>query len=285
VLKNAAKDMKIVLFGSGKPDAYCQITDLLSNFQDVEVIDEASYWPDAGVEEPKPPFPEADMAFSIGGDGTFLRTAHRVGRSGLPILGINAGRLGFLSDMQLNEIALALPGIIQGDFEVEHRSLLRLELTDFKDPYQVYSLNDVAVLKCDLSSMVSVSVRVDGEFLNRYDADGLVVATPTGSTAYAMSAGGPILEPQSHCLTIVPIAPHSLTARPMVIHDNCVLDISVDSRNGRYLVATDGAPLHLTTETRLRLRLADYRVSVVRRPCSSFYETLRHKLMWGKDPR
>jgi NAD+ kinase len=133
--------------------------------------------------------------------------------------------------------------------------------------------------------MVSVSVKVDGEFLNRYDADGLVVATPTGSTAYAMSAGGPILEPQSHCLTIVPIAPHSLTARPMVIRDNCVIDLSVDSRNGLFLVATDGSPLHLTTESRLRIRLADYRVSVVRRPSSSFYETLRHKLMWGKDPR
>jgi NAD+ kinase len=277
--------MKIVLFGSGKPDAYCQITDLLSHFQDVEVIDEASYWPDAGVAEPKAPFPEADMAFSIGGDGTFLRTAHRVGRSGLPILGINAGRLGFLADVQLDEIKTALPGIIHGDFEVEHRSLLRLELTNVKQPYQVYSLNDVAVLKCDLSSMVSVSVSVDGEFLNRYDADGLVVATPTGSTAYAMSAGGPILDPRSRSLVIVPIAPHSLTARPLVIRDTSVIDLSVDSRNSLFLVATDGSPIHLTTDSKLRIRQAEYRVAVVRRTSSSFYETLRHKLMWGKDPR
>jgi NAD+ kinase len=277
--------MKIVLFGSGKPEAYCQITDLLSQFPDVEVIDEANYWPDAGVNEPLPPFPEGDMAFSIGGDGTFLRTAHRIGRSGMPILGINAGRLGFLADVQLHEIKTALPGILRGEFEVEQRTLLRLDLAGFNEPYQKFSLNEIAVLKCDLSSMVSVSVSVDGAFLNRYDADGLLITTPTGSTAYAMSAGGPILEPQSHCLALVPIAPHSLTARPLVIRENSTLDLSVGSRNGLYLVATDGTPLHLTTDTPLRIRLADYRVNVVRRASSSFFETLRQKLMWGKDPR
>jgi NAD+ kinase len=225
------------------------------------------------------------MAFSIGGDGTFLRTAHRIGRSGMPILGINAGRLGFLADVQLHEIKTALPGILRGEFEVEQRTLLRLDLAGFNEPYQKFSLNEIAVLKCDLSSMVSVSVSVDGAFLNRYDADGLLITTPTGSTAYAMSAGGPILEPQSHCLALVPIAPHSLTARPLVIRENSTLDLSVGSRNGLYLVATDGTPLHLTTDTPLRIRLADYRVNVVRRASSSFFETLRQKLMWGKDPR
>ncbi len=279
------KNMKIILFGSDNTVAYARIMEFLATFPDVTVVDGGAVGSGGATSASASIFDGADMAFSIGGDGTFLRTAHRIGRAGIPILGINAGHLGFLADVQLDEIVEALPAILAGRYDVETRSLLQLEIPGCPEPYQKYSLNEVAVLKRDLSSMVSVSVYIDGAFLNQYDADGLVIATPTGSTAYAMSAGGPILEPQSDCYAIVPIAPHSLTARPLVIRDSCRLEIEVRSRNALFLVAADGNPLPLTTRYRLRLQQADYRISVVRRPESNFYETLRQKLMWGQDPR
>lgn len=231
-------------------------------------------------------YAEAEMALSVGGDGTFLRTAAVIGKQDIPILGINAGHLGFLADVPVSDIRTALEAIlVEKKFIVEHRSLLHLDIPDCLQRYQPFALNEVAVLKRDQSSMVSVSVWVDGVFLNQYDADGLVIATPTGSTAYAMSAGGPILEPQSASWVIVPIAPHSLTTRPLVIRDNCQLDIEVSSRNNIFLVATDGQPVHLTTQSHLRLTKADYTVGVVRQLDHSFYDTLRNKLMWGRDGR
>jgi len=231
-------------------------------------------------------YAEAEMALSVGGDGTFLRTAAVIGKQDIPILGINAGHLGFLADVPVSDIRTALEAIlVEKKFIVEHRSLLHLDIPDCLQRYQPFALNEVAVLKRDQSSMVSVSVWVDGVFLNQYDADGLVIATPTGSTAYAMSAGGPILEPQSASWVIAPIAPHSLTTRPLVIRDNCQLDIEVSSRNNIFLVATDGQPVHLTTQSHLRLTKADYTVGVVRQLDHSFYDTLRNKLMWGRDGR
>lgn len=266
--------MKIALFGSAKPEACSQIKQILDPLPDIEYID--------GSES----IDGADMALSIGGDGTFLRTAARIGNSGIPILGINAGRLGFLADVQLNEASSVLPQMLtQGKYDVEHRALLHLEIPDCRQPYQHFALNEVAILKRDVSSMVSVSVYIDGSLLNQYDADGLTIATPTGSTAYAMSAGGPILEPQSHCFVIVPIAPHSLTTRPLVIRDGGVIDVRVKSRNNLFLVAIDGLPLHLTTEYSLRLTRADYEIGVVRCPEHTFFDTLRQKLMWGADVR
>ena len=262
--------MKIALFGAAKPDACAQIKQILEPMDGVELMDG-----DVSLEG-------ADMAFSIGGDGTFLRTAAKIGETNIPILGINAGRLGFLADVSLDEVETALPEIVeQRKFEVEYRTLLNLEIPECMQKYQHYALNEVAILKRDVSSMVSVSVSVDGILLNQYDADGLVIATPTGSTAYAMSAGGPILQPQSHCFEIVPIAAHSLTARPLVIKDSCIIDIEVKSRNNLFLVATDGLPLHLTTQYKLQLKKADHKIGVVRRPDHTFYDTLRQKLMWG----
>lgn len=263
--------MKVTLYGNSRPEISDQVRQLLLQFPDVSIV---------GSEE-KP-----DMALSIGGDGTFLRTAASIGNSGVPILGINAGHLGFLADVPLQEIDEALTSIlIKKEYAVERRSLLHLDILNCQQPYQQFALNEVAVLKRDQSSMVSVSVSVDGCFLNQYDADGLVIATSTGSTAYAMSAGGPILEPQSNCWVIVPIAPHTLTTRPLVIRDSCELDIEVESRNNIYLVATDGKPVHLTTQSKLHLSKADYQIGVVRRPDHTFYDTLRTKLMWGRDGR
>ncbi|MCR5395045.1 MAG: NAD(+)/NADH kinase [Bacteroidales bacterium] len=262
--------MKIALFGAQKPEACQQIRHILESVPGVECID--------GDQS----FCCADMALSIGGDGTFLRTAAKVGLSDVPILGINAGRLGFLTDMQLSEAAEVLPEMLTtGHYDIENRALLSLSIPQCRQQYPQFALNEVAVLKRDLSSMVSVSVYIDGCLLNTYDADGLAIATPTGSTAYAMSAGGPILEPGSHCFEIVPIAPHSLTTRPLVIKDDVTIDVSVRSRNDLFLVAVDGLPVHLTTEYNLRLSRASHDVRVVRRPDHTFFDTLRQKLMWG----
>lgn len=263
--------MNVALYGNSRPEITAQIKQKLMSIPGVSIREGDA---------------EVDMALSVGGDGTFLRTAAAIGRSGIPILGINAGHLGFLADVPLSEVDEALNSIlVEKKFEVEHRSLLHLDILNCQQPYQQNALNEVAILKRDQSSMVSVSVYVDGNFLNQYDADGLAIATATGSTAYAMSAGGPILEPQSNCWVIVPIAPHSLTTRPLVIRDSCNLDIVVESRNNIYLVATDGKPVHLTTQSKLHLSKADYQIGVVRRPDHTFFDTLRTKLMWGRDGR
>lgn len=263
--------MKVSLFGNSRPDVTQQVHDMLQGMPCVELVDS---------------IPDSDMVLSVGGDGTFLRAAAKVADTGIPILGINAGHLGFLADVPAHEIMPALSSIlVQQQYKVEHRNLLQLEILECQQRYQPFALNEVAVLKRDQSSMVSVSVWVNGYFLNQYDADGLVIATPTGSTAYAMSAGGPILEPQSSSWVIVPIAPHTLTTRPLVIRDNCTIDIEVQSRNNIFLVSTDGQTVHLTTQSRLRLTKAAHQVGVVRRPDHSFYDTLRNKLMWGRDGR
>lgn len=263
--------MKVFLFGNSRPDMTRKVHDIVCSLDGIDIVDEVL---------------QADMVLSIGGDGTFLRASSAIGTAGIPILGVNAGHLGFLADVPADEILSALPSILlEHQYAVEHRSVLQLNILDCLQPYHPYALNEVAVLKRDQSSMVSVSVWVDGLFLNQYDADGVVIATPTGSTAYAMSAGGPILEPQSSSWVIVPIAPHTLTTRPLVIRDNCVIEIEVASRNNIFLVSTDGQPVHLTTQSRLRLTKANHQVGVVRRPDHSFYDTLRNKLMWGRDGR
>jgi len=263
--------LKVSLFGNNtRPEVLAQVRQLIGQLPDVEIA------------EPE----ESDMALSVGGDGTFLRTAARVGTSDIPILGINAGHLGFLADVPLDELQEALREVlVEGKYTVQHRRLLQLEIHNCTQKYQRYALNEVSILKRDQSSMVSVSVWIDGVFLNQYDADGLVIATPTGSTAYAMSGGGPILEPLSQCWVIVPIAPHSLTTRPLVIRDSCTIDIEVRSRNNIYLVAVDGQTVHLTTQSRLTLTKADHTVGVVRRTDHTFWDTLRNKLMWGRDGR
>ena len=263
--------MNVALYGNSRPEVTDQIRNLVTQMPGVTLVEGGA---------------DVDIALSIGGDGTFLRTAAAIGKSGVPILGINAGHLGFLADVPLSEVNDALESVlVNKEFKVEHRSLLHLDILNCQQPYQQNALNEVAILKRDQSSMVSVSVYVDGCFLNQYDADGLAIATSTGSTAYAMSAGGPILEPQSNCWVIVPIAPHTLTTRPLVIRDSCELDIEVESRNNIYLVATDGKPVHLTTQSKLHLSKADYQIGVVRRPDHTFYDTLRTKLMWGRDGR
>ncbi len=227
--------------------------------------------------------PPVDFVFSVGGDGTFLRTAAVVGKSGIPIIGINTGRLGFLADVNLTDLKEVLGEISDKDFNIEHRSLLET-IIDNKTAIP-NALNEVAIMKQDTASMLSIHAYINDTFLTSYQADGLVIATPTGSTAYSLSAGGPILAPSSPSIILSPIAPHSLTSRPLVIDDSSRLRFRVESRSNSFLVSMDGQSQILHKETEIGVRKADYTLLILKRKKGSFFDTLRDKLMWGVDVR
>jgi NAD+ kinase len=228
---------------------------------------------------------DIDMAFSVGGDGSFLKTAARVNRQGIPILGINAGRLGFLADIGGGELDEALEEIFKNYYRIEERSLLCLDTQGQPFVGYKYALNEVAVLKRDTSSMLTIHASLDDHFLASYQADGLIIATPTGSTAYSMSVNGPIIVPQSNTFVLSPVAPHSLNVRPLVIPDSSVIALTIESRSEYFLVALDGRSEVLQADTKLRISKADFCTRVMKRYKHTFYETLRDKLMWGADVR
>ena len=227
----------------------------------------------------------ADYVISMGGDGTFLEAARRVGDKQIHILGVNMGRLGFLADITPDELPAAIRQIYDGDVHVEERSVLQLEYDKGNPEGYPFALNEVAVLKRDMSSMISIRVAINGEYLTTYQADGLIINTPTGSTGYALSVGGPIMQPGSHTLGIVPVAPHSLTVRPVMLTDDSVITLSVSARTHRFLVALDGRSEKCTEGIQLTIRRAPYQVKILKRPDQSFFRTLRMKLMWGTDVR
>lgn len=228
---------------------------------------------------------EADIVISMGGDGTFLEAARRVGKKEIPILGVNMGRLGFLADVSPNDIEDVVEHLYKGEYAIEARSVIEVTLPDGNLKVYPYALNEVAVLKHDNSSMISIDVRIDGEHLTTYQADGLIISTPTGSTGYALSVGGPIIVPQAGIFSITPVAPHSLNMRPLALRDNAVIELSVESRSHNFLVAIDGRSESCPVSTRLIIRKAPYQVRVFQRQNHSFFSTLRNKLMWGADPR
>ena len=199
----------------------------------------------------------ADMVISIGGDGTFLKAARRVGKKGIPILGINTGRLGFLADISPEEMEETFDEIQSGRYSVEERSVLQLICDDKHLQDAPYALNEIAVLKRDSSSMISIRTAINGAYLNTYQADGLVIATPTGSTAYSLSVGGPIMVPHSNTVVITPVAPHSLNVRPIVIRDDWEITLDVESRSHNFLVAIDGRSETCKETTQLTIRRYD----------------------------
>ena len=227
----------------------------------------------------------ADLALSIGGDGTFLNTAARVNRKDIPILGINTGRLGFMADVAKDEIIPALQAIFENKYTIEKRSLLKLQTLDGTRLDSPYALNDIAISKQDSSSMIIVNAYANGELINSYQADGLIISTPTGSTAYSMSAGGPIVVPQARSFVISPVASHSLNVRPLIVPDDWEIDMNVISRSNSYLVSIDGRSKILDHSPRLRLKKADYCIQVLKPLNHTFFDTLRNKLLWGADVR
>ncbi len=227
----------------------------------------------------------ADIALSIGGDGTFLSTAARIGSKNIPIMGINTGRLGFLADVPVDAVEKALDAIMQDQVTVEERTLLKVDFSDGRPVDYPYVLNEVSVLKQDSSSMISINTYLNGEAIHSYHADGLIVATPTGSTAYSMSVGGPLMVPQAQNIILSPIASHSLTVRPLVVPDDWIIDLEVFSRNGCYLVTMDGRTMVLEQEVKIRISKADYKIRVAKQLNHTFFDSLKSKLMWGLDKR
>ena len=228
---------------------------------------------------------DLDVALSVGGVGTFLRTAARVNKQNIPILGINTGRLGFLADISSNEIEDALDELFKNYYRIEERSLLRLYTENHSFQGYNYALNEIAVLKRDTSSMITIHTFLDDEYLTSYQADGLVIATPTGSTAYSMSVNGPIILPKSSNVVLSPVAPHSLNVRPLVIPDSYTIKLRVESRNEYFLIALDGRSEIFPAGIELKISKADYTAKVIKRYNHTFYQTLREKLMWGADTR
>jgi NAD+ kinase len=228
---------------------------------------------------------EADMVISIGGDGTFLSAANSVGSKDIPILGINTGRLGFLADISPDEMEETFDEISHGHYSVEERSVLQLISDEAELKEAPFALNEIAVMKHDSSSMISIYTTVNGAYLHTYQADGLIVATPTGSTAYSLSVGGPIIVPHSKTIAITPIAPHSLNIRPIVICDDWEVSMRVESRSHNFLVSIDGRSISCKEGIQLTIRRAPYNIKVVKRYNHVFFDTLRRKMMWGADSR
>ena len=228
---------------------------------------------------------QADYVISIGGDGTFLGTAALVGESHIPILGINTGRLGFLADVSPENIDTALDALCCGSFITEERKVLMVETSGAPYGSCPYALNEVAVLKHDNSSLIEISTHINGQFLTTFLADGLIVCTPTGSTGYSLSVGGPILVPQSGTFCLSPVAPHSLSVRPVVVRDDVEIDLYIRSRSHNFMLALDGRSESLPEETKITIRRAPHTIKVIKIEHPNFFETLRDKLMWGADKR
>ena len=228
---------------------------------------------------------EADFVISMGGDGTFLKAASRVGAKSIPILGVNMGRLGFLADISADQFAPTIDALYHDDYYLESRALIQVE-TDGA-PLGTYhcALNDVAILKRDTASMISIRTSVNGQYLHTYQADGLVISTPTGSTAYSLSNGGPIIVPGTKVFSMTAVAPHSLNVRPFVLPDSSVIDLEVESRSHNFLVAIDGRSEKCAEGTKLTLRRAPYDIKVVKRSDHRYFDSLREKMMWGADTR
>ncbi len=229
---------------------------------------------------------DADYVVSMGGDGTFLKAAGRVGKKQCPIVGINMGRLGFLADVGPSEIEQSLQAIYRGDYKLEEHAVITVEADGgFVFEGCPNALNDIAVLKRDNASMISIRTSIDGEHVVTYQADGLIISTPTGSTAYSLSNGGPIIAPQSGVLCLSPVAPHSLNVRPIVVPDSSVISLTVESRSHNFLVAIDGRSEKCSEETVLTIRRAPYNVRIIKRHNQKYFHTLREKMMWGADTR
>lgn len=225
-----------------------------------------------------------DLMLSLGGDGTFLKTVSIIKDSGVPVVGINTGRLGFLANIPREEIKEALHDILNKKFSLEKRSLIKLispvgVLNDFP-----YALNEVAIHKQD-SAMITIHATINGEYMNSYWADGLIISTPTGSTAYSLSVGGPVVVPFCNNFIISPIAPHNLTVRPLIVPDNTEIKLKIDARNSKFILTADSRSKIIDTSSEIKLVKANFCLNMLKLEHFNYYNTLRNKLMWGVDKR
>jgi NAD+ kinase len=227
-----------------------------------------------------------DLMITIGGDGTLLRSITYVRDLGIPIMGINTGRLGFLATLKQEMLHSELNKILFGEYDIKERSLLEVSVnnkTNFSDFN--YALNEVSVGRKNTTSMIEIKTVLDGEYLNTYWADGLIISTPTGSTGYSLSCGGPIMSPSSQTFSITPIAPHNLNARPLIISDETIIELSVKGREESHLLSLDSKIISLENNTVIKIKKASFKIKLASLQNNSFYKTLRNKLLWGEDKR
>ena len=223
-----------------------------------------------------------DFALSLGGDGTFLTTASLVGHLDIPILGINCGHLGYLAEVQTESLENVLEQLVNNNYTIEQRRMLEVSCQYEGKIVSPYALNEVAILKSGLSSMITVDVRLNGEPLHNYKSDGLLIATPTGSTAYNLSAGGPLLDPYVNAIILTPVATHSLNIRPLVVLDDSQIDVKISSRNGNFLLSVDGRSQVLNQDIQLHVERSQRTIKLVRINGQTFMQSLKDKLNWGK---
>ncbi|MFM2214199.1 MAG: kinase [Bacteroidota bacterium] len=227
-----------------------------------------------------------DILISIGGDGTILRATTFVRDSGIPILGINAGRLGFLAKVQKENIASFLQIVLEKKYTLSKRTLLTLACSNTDTAIDInFAMNEISINRKDTTSMITIETSLNGEYLSSYWADGLIISTPTGSTGYSLSCGGPIVMPEVNALIITPIAPHNLTARPLVISDETEIKLKVSGREEQYLVSLDSRITYINNNTELTIKKTPFQITMVEIPEETFLKTLRTKLLWGEDKR
>jgi NAD+ kinase len=226
-----------------------------------------------------------DLTISLGGDGTFIKTVGFIRDSGVPIIGINTGRLGFLANISKEQIKDALDQFREKKFEFQKRSLLRVQTEEDLFGEDNFALNEVTIQKRDTASMITVHASLDNKYLNSYWADGLIVSTPTGSTAYSLSCGGPIITPGCQVHILTPIAPHNLNVRPVVVPDHMPIKLSIEGRERRYLISLDGNSKNIRQGEEVLITKAEFMINVVKFEDNNFLDTIRNKMLWGIDKR
>ncbi|MDB2675318.1 NAD kinase [Flavobacteriales bacterium] len=290
--------MKIALFGTAFNEAKAIYVQHLVNKleqENIELIIESQYSEllrnikfkkkYSTFNTPKELKENADVILSIGGDGTLLASITFVRDSGIPILGINTGTLGFISSVSTDQIEYAINHLLKGDYNIKNRTLLQLNSENNLFGDTNFALNEVTVLKKDTSSMIRVHAYLDDEFINTYWADGLIISSPTGSTGYSLSCGGPIVLPGTNNFIITPIAPHNLNVRPIIVSDKSKITLKVSEKDELALVALDSRSRAIGPELELTIIKAPYKVNLIQFEKQSFISTIREKLMWGKDKR
>lgn len=227
---------------------------------------------------------KVELFFTFGGDGTIVTSLLYVQDTNIPIVGVNTGRLGFLSSFTKEEVFLELDEILNGNTSISERTVMQIVSPKF-GVFFPYALNDVTISRKETTSMITVESYINNEFLNVFWGDGLIISTPTGSTAYSLSCGGPIISPESNNFGVTPIAPHNLNVRPLVVCDNVEFRLKVESRHPQYTLSLDSRLIHMNTDVEIVIRKADFKISLVQPNNINFYETIRQKLLWGKDKR
>lgn len=288
--------MKVAIFSQfqkKKPLASLEVLLDVLEKKKIEVVIEAAFYKGVSpsIKSEYNTFSTLDDSFdflvSIGGDGTILRAITVVGDLNIPIVGINTGRLGFLATIQIEDIETAIHRILEKKYSISERSLLTIESSEDNSEINTcnFALNEIAVSRKNTTSMITVETELNGEYLTSYWSDGLIISTPTGSTGYSLSCGGPVITPNTTSLVLTPIAPHNLSARPLVIDDSTVITLKVDGREKKHLVSMDSRIATLSNRTTMTIKKAPFTIKMIVLNNETFLDTLRKKLLWGEDKR